>query len=131
MKKAILTAFTAVMVLVSPLSVKAKNISDCYLHHRCGNEWEIDVYDGMPQELDLPDAYHVEIVHGVVLDDKGNGASDDSTDGGYTAPCNYISYKNLPVHKGDEVITVLYYNVDDEGQWEDDIFYRIDHIMDK
>lgn len=131
MKKAILAVLMVAVVLVSPMSVNAKNSSDCYLSYRCGNEWEADIYDGMPQELDLPNAYHVEIVHGVVLDNKGNGASDDSTDGGYTAPCNYISYKGLPVHKGDEVITVLYYNVDDKGEWEDDIFYRIDHIMNK
>lgn len=131
MKKAILTALMVAMVLVSPMRAKAQNSSDCYLYYRCGNEWVVDTYDGMPQELDLPDTYHVEIVHGVVVDNGGNGASDDSTDGGYTAPCNYISYKDLPVHKGDEVITVLFYNVDDEGQWEDDIFYRIDHIMNK
>jgi len=60
-----------------------------------------------------------ETVIGTCLDDKGNGETHDEP------PYNYISYASVPwVHKGDEVITYLFY---EEGK--EDAEYRTDDVL--
>ena len=58
---------------------------------------------------------HVEILHGVVVDEARNGMLYNG-DPIY----NYISYKGLPVNVGDEITTLNIIRT------EDDIIYRAD-----
>lgn len=62
-----------------------------------------------------------ETVVGTCLDENGNGVTHDEP------PYNYISYASVPwAHKGDEVITYLFY---EEGK--EDPIYRMDYILGK
>lgn len=62
-----------------------------------------------------------ETVVGTCLDEKGNGVTHDEP------PYNYISYASVHgVHKGDEVVTYLFY----EERKEDPV-YRTDFILER
>lgn len=96
-----------------------------YVEDVSGNVQE---YDSVPA-LNLSGNIHVEYCVGVVTDSDGCGAILYSTDG-IVQPYNYINYAPLPCQTGDVVQTFLYYSADSDGNWEDDILWRVDITQD-
>lgn len=81
----------------------------------------INEYTDVPA-LPLAGNVHVEYAVGVVTDSDGCGQTLYSTDGLE----GYIKYGPWECHEGDVIQSLFYYRADQYGEWEDDIFYRID-----
>ena len=67
--------------------------------------------------------YVVEEFIGVCVDNNGNGQILNTT-----SECNYISYKDCDIYKGDIVVTYCLF--DPEGCGEDDVTWREDYVID-
>ena len=92
-----------------------------YVEDVSGN---VNEYDSVPA-LTMSGNVHVEYCVGVVTDADGCGQIVYSTDK-IVQPYNYIKYALIPCQTGDVVQTFLYYSADSDGNWEDDIIWRVD-----
>jgi hypothetical protein len=91
-----------------------------YVEDVSGNVQE---YDSVPA-LTMFGNIHVEYAVGIVTDSDGRGAVIYSTDG--ITPYSYINYAPIPCQTGDVVQSFFYYAADSDGEWEDNIIYRVD-----
>lgn len=82
---------------------------------------DVNVYDSIPA-LPFNGNYHLEYTRGVVLDEEGNGTVTADTDELY----GYISYARCTTEPGDEISTIFAIAPNGNGEYEDDIVYRID-----
>lgn len=89
-----------------------------YVTDETGN---VNVYDSIPA-LPFKGNYHLEYTRGVVLDEEGNGVVTADTDGLY----GYISYARCTTEPGDEISTIFTIAPNGNGEYEDNIVYRID-----
>ena len=129
MKKIIITAVISTMLaLTASNSVKAQQHTEATpVYVWTEGSGNVDIYDGIP-DFEMPDNYHIEITTGVVTDNKHNGKVLTSTDG-VTPGYDYICYRAIPAVKGQKVTTILIYECDESGWWDDNIIYRYDMIQ--
>lgn len=65
----------------------------------------------------------VEMVAGIVEDERGNGTALNPADSDYA----YINYSEVSCNPGDMILTFLVYNPETDG--EDDVIERVDFNM--
>lgn len=90
---------------------------------------DVQEYDTVPS-LPMPECAHLEYAVGVVTSASGDGVIVYSTDGVDVA-YNYIAYRPIPVAVGDVVQSVFVYRADADGDWSDDMVWRIDITADR
>lgn len=114
MRRKLLAAILAFAIASTPMTAQAA----VYVEDESGT---VNEYADVPA-LPLPGNVHVEYVVGIVTDADGCGQTVYSTDG----VKGYIKYAPYDTAVGDVIQSMFFYRADQYGEWEDDIFYRID-----
>lgn len=107
----------ALVLCLMPMTANAA----VYVEDTNGN---VNEYDGVPA-LSLNGNVRVEYCVGIVTTESGDGQILYSTDG-IVPPYVYINYAPIQTEVGDVIQTLFYYGVDEYGNCEDNIIYRVD-----
>lgn len=116
-KLKLLTLALALVLCLMPMTANAA----VYVEDTNGN---VEEYDEVPA-LSLNGNVRVEYCVGLVTTEFGDGQVVYSTDG-IVPPYVYINYRPIQTEVGDVIQTLFYYSVDENGNCEDEISYRID-----
>lgn len=117
MKKKLLSMTLAMAMVFTPMTANAA----VYVEDETGN---VNEYYDVPALL-LNGNVHIEYCVGIVTTENGDGEIVYSTDG-VIPPYTYINYRPIDTEIGDVIQTMLYYSTDENGNYEDEIIWRVD-----